>query len=125
MFVTAVTEVRLNGVPGPQLPYLRTIYGEYGKGALVTIDGSLMDILAADLGVPGQAFLISTEFEHFDLFQTTPLLGSAYEVYTPLNWRLRKPDDQEVEVPDAGSTLGLLAFACGRLFWRGLRLISA
>lgn len=115
VIVTSVTMAALNGVFGTALPFVDSVIEADGGPVgdpIVSFDGTVMDIVAADSPATLDGFLFDGAGAVFVVpaFVSGSTYGRANDLYNSDNWSLRLRN-----VPDVGATFGLFALACGSL----------
>ncbi len=109
VFVSAINMPTFNGVAGPDLPFVESLFEFFGGPAgspTVSFSGNVMDIIAsiAPQGIDGFLFESSGAVFGFPIYNSGNSYGQAFEPYNPQNWQLTAKS-----VPEPASVLGLLA----------------
>lgn len=108
--VTAVNMASFNGVPGPALPFVQSLFGlVFGNPlpAIVSFSGNVMDIAAcADSGCDDDGFFFDTSgFLGLPVYAGGTSFGANFEPYDPANWSLTP---KSVPEPSAVVALALV-----------------
>jgi len=120
--VNSVSDLSFNGAPAAgSFPFLDSVTNfniASGLPPVVSISGSLMDLLVANPAAAFDGFAFETSgVLGSPVYQAGPTFGSTFETYEPANWTL-------TPVPEPSSIVMFSVGALGMMFARRQRRLN-